>query len=102
MLSDHLQVIVSVTTTTSKRSVGGMSTEFSKFSKEAINEVAKKLKDSQAQFQLKYVCIKNKMDTFGSHFMDSDKMGYSKDDLAKAHKNCDQQYTTKVNRYFIH
>ncbi len=28
-------------------------------------------------------------------------MGYSKDDLAKAHKNCDQQYTTKVNRQFI-
>ena len=78
-----------------------MSTDFSKFSKQTIDEVAKKLKDSQAQFQLKYVCIKNK-DTFGTHFMDSDKMDYSKDDLAKAHKNCDQQYTTKVNRYFIH
>jgi hypothetical protein len=78
-----------------------MSTDFSKFSKEAINEVAKKLKDTQAQFQLKYACIKNKKDTFGAHFMDSEKMGYSKDDLAKAHKNCDQQYTTKVNRQFI-
>ena len=78
-----------------------MSTDFSKFSKEAINEVAKKLKDSQAQFQLKYACIKNKKDTFGAHFMDSEKMGYSKDHLAKAHKNCDQQYTTKVNRQFI-
>jgi hypothetical protein len=33
--------------------------------------------------------------------MDPEKMGYSKDDLAKAHKNCDQQYTTKVNRQFI-
>jgi hypothetical protein len=52
-------------------------------------------------FQLKYDCIKNKEDTFGTHFMDSDKMGYSKDDLAKDHKNCDQQYTTKVNRQFI-
>jgi hypothetical protein len=28
-------------------------------------------------------------------------MGYSKDDLAKDHKNCDQLYTTKVNRQFI-
>ncbi len=46
-------------------------------------------------------CIKNKKGTFGTHFMDSEKMGYSKDDLAKAHKNCDQQYTTKVNRQFI-
>ena len=101
MLSDHLQVIVAAMTATSKRSSGGMSTDFSKFSKQTIDEVAKKLKDSQAQFQLKYVCIKNKMDPFGSHFMDSGKMGYSKDDLAKAHKNCDQQYTTKVNRQFI-
>ena len=69
-----------------------MSTDFSKFSKEAINEVAKKLKDSQAQFKLKYACIKNKKDTFGAHFMDPD----SKGDLVKTHKNCDQQYTTKV------
>ena len=81
VLSDHLQVIVSVMTATSKRSVGGMSTDFSKFSKETINEVAKKLKDSQDQFQLKYVCIKNKKDTFGAHFMDSEKMGYFKDDI---------------------
>ena len=101
VLSDHLQVIVAAMTATSKRSPGGMSTDFSKFSKEAINEVAKKLKDSQAQFQLKYACIKNKKDTFGAHFMDSEKMGYSKDDLVKAHKNCDQQYTTKVNRQFM-
>ena len=93
VLSDHLQVIVSAMTATSKRSAGGMSTDLSKFSKEAINEVAKKLKDSQAQFQLKYACIKNKKDSFGAHFMDHEKMGYSKDDLAKAHKNCDQQYT---------
>ena len=101
VLSDHLQVIVSVMTATSKRSPGDMSIDFSKFSKETINEVAKKLKDSQAQFQLKYACIKNKKDTFGAHFMDSEKMVYSKDDLTKAHKNCDQQYTTKVNRQFI-
>jgi hypothetical protein len=80
-----------------------MSTDFSKFSKEAINKVAKKLKDSQAQFQLKCVCIENKKDTFGAHFMDPEKMGYSKDDLAKAHKNCNQQCKTKptVNRQFI-
>ena len=101
MISDHLQVIVAAMTGICKRSAGGMSTDFSKFSKQAIDEVAKKLKDSQAQFQLKYACIKNKKDTFGAHFMDSEKMGYSKDDLAKAHKNCDQQYTTKVNRQFI-
>jgi hypothetical protein len=102
VLSDHLQVIVAETTTTSKRSAGGMSTDFSKFSKTAIDEVAKKLKDSQVQFQLKYVFIKiKKGTTFGTHFMDHEKMGYSKDDLAKAHKNCDQQYTTKVNRQFI-
>ena len=102
-LSDHFQVIVAAMTATSKRSAGDMSTDFSKFSKEAINEVAKKLKDSQVQFQLKYACIKNKKDTFGTHFMDPEKMGYSKDDLAKAHKNCDQQYKTKptVNRQFI-
>jgi hypothetical protein len=101
VLSDHLQVIVSVMTATSKRSPGDMSTDFSKFSKETINEVAKKLKDSQAQFQLKLSCIKNKKDTFGSHLMDSEKMVYSRDDLVKTHKNCDQQYTTKVNRQFI-
>ena len=101
VLSDHLQVIVTAMTATSKRSAGGMSTDFSKFSKEAINEVAKKLKYTQSQFQLKYACIKNKKDTIGAHFTDSEKMGYSKDDLAKAHKNCDQQYTTKVNRQFI-
>jgi hypothetical protein len=70
VLSDHLQVIVAAMTSTSKRSAGGMSTDFSKFSKEAINEVAKKLKDSQAQFKLKYACIKNKKDTFGAYFMD--------------------------------
>ena len=69
-----------------------MPTDFSKFSKEAINEVAKKLKDSQTQFQLKYACIKNKKDTFEAHFMDPEKMGSSKDDLAKAHKDCDQQF----------
>jgi hypothetical protein len=56
VLSDHLQVIVAVMTATPKRSADGMSTDFSKFSKEAINEVAKKLKDSQAQSQLK-VCL---------------------------------------------
>ena len=83
VLSDHLQVIVAAMTSTSKRSARGMSTDFSKFSKEAINEVAKKLKDSQAQFKLKYACIKNKKDTFGAHFMDPEKMVYSKDDLAK-------------------
>jgi hypothetical protein len=33
--------------------------------------------------------------------MDPEKMDYSKGDLAKDHKNCDQQYTTKVNRQFI-
>jgi len=101
VLSDHHQVIVAAMTATSKRSAGGMSTDFSKFSMEAINEVAKKPKDSQAQFQLKYACIKNKKDTFGAHIMDPEKMGYSKDDLAKAHKNCDQQYATQVNRQFI-
>ena len=56
VLSDHLQVIVAVMTATPKRSADGMSTDFSKFSKEAINEVAKKLRDSQAQSQLK-VCL---------------------------------------------
>jgi hypothetical protein len=59
VLSDHLQVIVAAMTATSKRSAGGMSTDFSKFSKEAINEVAKKLKDSQAQsqiFTIHYMC----------------------------------------------
>ena len=66
-----------------------------------INEVANKLEDSQVQFQFKYACIKNKKDTFGAHFRDPEKMGYSKDDLAKTHKNCDQQYATKVNRQFI-
>ena len=73
-------------TATFKRSPGGMSTDFSKFSKETINEVAKKLKDSQSQFQLKYVFIKNKKDTFGTHFMDPGKMVYSKDDLDMDHK----------------
>jgi hypothetical protein len=33
--------------------------------------------------------------------MDPEKMVYSKNDLTKVHKNCDQQYTTKVNRQFI-
>ncbi len=59
MLSDHLQVIVAAMTATSKRSAAGMSTDFSKFSKVAINEVAKKLKDSQAQshiFTIHYMC----------------------------------------------
>jgi hypothetical protein len=73
-------------TATFKRSPDGMSTDFSKFSKERINEVAKKLKDSQSQFQLKYVFIKNKKDTFGTHFMDPGKMVYSKDDLDMDHK----------------
>jgi len=87
VLSDHLQVIVAATTATSKRTTGDMSTDFSKFSKPGLDEVAKKLKDSQAQFQLKFTCIKNKKDTFGAHFMDHEQMGYSKDDLPKDHKN---------------
>ena len=33
--------------------------------------------------------------------MDPEKMGYSKHEIAKAHKNCDEQYTTKVNGQFI-
>ena len=33
--------------------------------------------------------------------MDPEKMGYSKHEIAKAHKNCDEQYTTKANRQFI-
>ena len=74
-----------------------MPTDFFKFSKKGIDEVASKLKDSQGQFQFKYPCIKNKKDTFGEHFMDPDSEG----DLVKTHKNCDQQYTTKVNRQFI-
>jgi hypothetical protein len=82
VLSDHLQVIVAAMTATSKRSAGGISTDFSKFSKQAIDEVAKKLRDSQAQFQLKYACIKNKKDPFGAHFINPEKMGYSMDDLA--------------------
>jgi hypothetical protein len=70
-----------------------MSTDFSKFSKEAINEVAKKLKDSQAQFQLKYVCIKNKKDTFGTHFMDSERWATPRMILPRTTKtviNCTQ------------
>jgi hypothetical protein len=31
----------------------------------------------------------------------SEKMRYSKEELIKVHKNCDQQYTTKVNRQSI-
>jgi hypothetical protein len=92
VLSDHLQVTVSTMTTTSKRAVGDMPTDFFKFSKKGIDEVASKLNDSQGQFQFKYPSIKNKKDTFGAHFMDPD----SKGDLVKTHKNCDQQYTTKV------
>jgi hypothetical protein len=46
-------------TATSKRAAGGMSTDFSKFSKEGITAVEAKLKESQdcqGQFQLKYAC----------------------------------------------
>jgi hypothetical protein len=75
VLSDHLQVTVATMTVTSKRAVGGMSTDFSKFSKKGIDEVAAKVKDSQNQFQFKNACIKNKKDTFGAHFMDPEKMG---------------------------
>ena len=57
-------------TATSKRAAGDMSTDFSKFSKEGIDEVAAKLKHDLGQFQYKYDCIKNKKDTFVTHFMD--------------------------------
>jgi hypothetical protein len=33
--------------------------------------------------------------------MHPEKKGYSKHQLDKAHKNCDEQYATKVNRHFI-
>ena len=73
MISDHLEVNVTMMTTNSKRTVGGMSTEFSKLSMDGIKEVEDKLKESQL------------------------------DELVKFHrdKNCDQQCTTKLNRQFI-
>jgi hypothetical protein len=33
--------------------------------------------------------------------MHPEKKGYSKDELAKACKNCDEHYATKVNRHFM-
>ena len=61
VLSDHLQVTVATRTVTSTRSVGDVPTDFSKCSKEGIDEVPAKLKDNQGQFQYKYVCIKKKI-----------------------------------------
>jgi hypothetical protein len=49
----------------------------------------------------------HKKDTFRAHLMYpetmgySEKMRYSKEELIKVQKNCDQQYTMKVNRQCI-
>ncbi len=47
VISYHLQVTVATMTVTTKRAPGGMSTDFSKFSREGINEVANKLKNGR-------------------------------------------------------
>ena len=95
----------------SKWAPGGISTDFSKFSKESIKLFEPKLKENQGKFQLKYACLKNKEESQQGHVRDtfdvswdndySDKMRYSKEELIKVHTNCDQQYTTKGNRQFI-